>query len=181
MIEPSPITASLLTGARAETKAFLRIDTADEDGLLDQFLADAAALAEAFTGQALFIRPFREILPARRDWSRLSIAPVRAVMAVDAVPVTGSPFALAADRYVLDIDAQGDAWVRVPHDPGTSRVSLQVSAGLAADWASLPEPVRLGILRLAAHFYSHRDAPDDAGPPAAVAALLRPWRRMRLS
>jgi len=29
--------------------------------------------------------------------------------------------------------------------------------------------------------FAHRDAPDDAGPPAVVAALWRPWRRMRLA
>lgn len=41
-----------------------------------------------------------------------------------------------------------------------------------------PPAVVQGIIRLAAHLYAHRD--DDAGPPAAVAALWRPYRQMRL-
>jgi hypothetical protein len=38
------------------------------------------------------------------------------------------------------------------------------------------------VLRLAAHFYTYRtDAGAQAEPPAAVAALWRPWRRLRLA
>jgi uncharacterized phage protein (predicted DNA packaging) len=54
-------------------------------------------------------------------------------------------------------------------------------AGLSVDWSTSPAPLRQGIVRLVAYFYAHRDAADDAGPPAAVAALWRPYRRMRLA
>ena len=62
-----------------------------------------------------------------------------------------------------------------------ARLRVGYHAGLAPDWPSLPEPLRQGIVRLVAHMFAHRDAPDDAGPPAVVAALWRPWRRMRLA
>jgi uncharacterized phiE125 gp8 family phage protein len=52
---------------------------------------------------------------------------------------------------------------------------------MAPDWTGLPEALRQGVVRLAAHFYTHRTAAEDEGPPAAVTALWRPWRRMRLS
>ena len=83
--------------------------------------------------------------------------------------------------YGIDIDAHAQGWVRVIQPGSAGRVRVSLSAGLSADWAGLPEPVRLGILRLAAHIHAHRDAADDVGPPAAVAALLRPWRRLRLA
>jgi uncharacterized phiE125 gp8 family phage protein len=54
------------------------------------------------------------------------------------------------------------------------------SAGIAEEWSGVPEPLRQGIVRLAAHLYTHRDSADDAGPPAVVTALWRPYRRMRL-
>ena len=181
MIEPSPIPLALLAGAQAEAKAYLRIDSPDEDALIDQMLGQAAALAEAFTAQMLFTRPCVEIVPAAREWTQISTAPVRAITAVDGLPLQGAAFALPVDAYAIDIDASGRGWVRVPSPGGASRVRVTMTAGLAPGWTSLPDPVRLGILRLAAHFYTHRDAPDDAGPPAAVAALLRPWRRMRLT
>ena len=57
-----------------------------------------------------------------------------------------------------------------------------VTAGLAADWAGLPDGLRHGVIRLAAHHYRERDAASAAAsPPAAVAALWRPWRAMRLA
>jgi len=43
----------------------------------------------------------------------------------------------------------------------------------------LPEPLRQGIVRLAAHLYTVRGE-AEAPPPACVAALWRPWRRLRL-
>jgi hypothetical protein len=43
----------------------------------------------------------------------------------------------------------------------------------------VPEPLRQGIVRLAAHLYAARGE-VEAVPPAAVAALWRPWRRVRL-
>ena len=71
-------------------------------------------------------------------------------------------------------------WVRLVAPDPTVKFVATYSAGLAADWNGIPEPLRLGIVRLVSHFYSHRDAPDAGGVPAAVAALWRPWRRMRL-
>jgi hypothetical protein len=35
-------------------------------------------------------------------------------------------------------------------------------------------------VRLTAHLYTHRSLDGGAGPPAAVTALWRPWRRLGL-
>jgi hypothetical protein len=45
-----------------------------------------------------------------------------------------------------------------------------------ADWAAVPAPVAHGMVVLAAHLFENRGR-DDA-PPAAVAALWRPYRRL---
>lgn len=180
MIEPEPIPAPLLAPARDEAKAYLRIEHAEEDALIDRLIADATALAEGFTAQQLLQRDAVEILTSGSGWQRLTSAPVRNITGVEGLPAEGAAFPLPVDGYAIDIDAHGQGWVRVINPGAAGRVRVTLSAGLASDWAGLPEPVRLGILRLAAHLFTHRDAADDAGPPAAVAALLRPWRRMRL-
>ena len=154
---------------------------AAEDALLDQLIAEATVLAEAFTAQGLLIRDRSEILDARPDWQRLSLTPVRSVASVEGLTVDGGAVSLPLAAISTDIDARGDGWVRVAAGAGAPRVRVRMSVGLAPRWSELPEPVRLGIIRLAAHYFTHRDAAEDAGPPAAVAALLRPWRRMRLS
>jgi hypothetical protein len=51
---------------------------------------------------------------------------------------------------------------------------------MADDENGVPEPIRQGVLRLIAHLFTSRDG-TDGEPPAAVTALWRPYRRMRLS
>jgi uncharacterized phiE125 gp8 family phage protein len=72
--------------------------------------------------------------------------------------------------------------VKVLRAGTAARVAVRFTAGLAADWSGLPDGLRQGVLRLAAAQYRERetDGPPP-GPPAAVAALWRPWRRMRLA
>src|SRR3546814_2145352 len=84
---------------------------------------------------------------------------------------------VSADNHAIDIDANGDGWVRMSSGP-TTTIRVRYQAGMAADWNGVPEPLRQGIVRLVAHMHLHRDG--DQSPPAAVAALWRPWRRMRL-
>lgn len=65
------------------------------------------------------------------------------------------------------------------HPGSASRIDVRFTAGMAASWSDLPEPLRQGIVRLAAHGHLARDN-GDAAPPAMVSALWRPWRRVRL-
>ena len=63
--------------------------------------------------------------------------------------------------------------------PGAAgRVAVSFTAGLAADWGALPPPLAQGVAMLIAHLFNDRDG--GRAPPAAVAALLRPYRAMRL-
>lgn len=165
---PGPLAVSL-----AEAKALLRLDGDSEDALIASQIRTAMGLCEAFTGQWLIVREGRQPLAADMVWQRISVAPVQAVLGVT------TPAGGFAD-WEADISADGTGWVRcrVPPPPGAQ---VQFSAGLGADWNAVPEPLRAGIIRLVSHFYTHRDAADAGPPPAAVAALWRPWRRLRLA
>ena len=164
-----------------EAKAYLRIDGEEEDGLIAALVRSATNLCEGFIGQALIARAVVETVPAAGAWRRLSVTPVRAISGVDGLPAGGTAFALPVDAFAIDIDANGDGWVRVAQPGSAARVAVHYQAGLAADWNGVPEALRQGIVRLVAHLFSHRDATGDgAEPPTAVAALWRPWRRMRL-
>jgi len=170
--------------ALAEAKALLRAGDAGEDALIGAMLASAACLCERFTGQVLIARTLRETLgarhpPHRRGWRKLARTPVRAIGAVERIGEGGGATLVPAGDYAVDIDANGDGWIRVDPAPGPVRVSFE--AGLATDWDGVPMALRQGVLRLAAHLYTYRtDSGAQAEPPAAVAALWRPWRRLRL-
>jgi uncharacterized phiE125 gp8 family phage protein len=180
MIDDAGMAAALTPGI-ADAKAYLRIEAADEDGLIGGLIAAAGDICEGFTGLTLIERPLRETIPLHDDWRRLTRTPVRSITGVEGLPPGGgAAFALAASAFAIDIDANGDGWVRILNPGAATRVTVTYRAGLGAAWTNLPLVLRQGVLRLVAHLYAHRDAGDDAGPPAAVAALWRPWRRMRL-
>ena len=179
MISISPIIVT--ADAVDELKTYVRIETDDEDTLLSSLIATAASHGEAFTGQRFLQRPHKDRLPVSSAWQRLGATPVQAISLVTGLPAAGAPFALAAAAYALDIDGSGDGWVRMTEPGLAKRVDVTFTAGIAADWGGLPETIRHGVIRLAAHLHAVRDAPEDGGPPAIVAALWRPWRRMRLS
>lgn len=184
MLSPAPIV--LPAEASDEAKAFLRIETAGEDALVARLATSAAELCESFTGQALLARGFSETLPVdpvspgAGVWMRLARTPVRAISTVETLTSDGVAATLPVDAYAVDIDASGDGWVRVTQPGDARRVRVTYEAGLAADWPALPAALRQGMARLTAHLFTHRDGATDAGPPAAVTALWRPWRRMRL-
>jgi uncharacterized phiE125 gp8 family phage protein len=164
-----------------ELKSWLRIVGGEEDALLAGLIRSAADLCEQFTRLALIERDVEQTLAARPVWARLAQAPVRAILAVSALSGSGEPAPLGADDFAVDIDAAGDGWVRVLASGGAGRVVATYRAGLAADWNGVPEALRHGVLRMAAHLYARRDRDDGAAPPAAVAALWLPYRRLRLN
>lgn len=165
----------------AEIKAFLRIGHSDEDALLAGLARSASDACEAFTGRVLVSRPIDEMLAPRGGWARLGLAPVRAIETVAAVTSGGVEATLSADSYAIDIDAAGEGWVRLTRPIEATRVRIRYCAGFADAPAGVPEALRHGVIRLVAHLYTHRDRADGGPPPAAVTALWRPWRRLRLS
>ena len=165
----------------AEVRAYLRVDAGMDDSVLAACAIAAVGHAEQFTGQILIRRGAHEIVTAGSGWQILQAMPVQSVVGVTGIPAEGANFAMAASAWEAKISSRGEAYFRVVQPGIAGRAELALVAGLAADWASLPESLRLGLLRLAGHFYNNRDASDDVGPPAASLALLLPFRRMQLA
>jgi uncharacterized phiE125 gp8 family phage protein len=164
-----------------EAKAYLRVDGDEDDAPLGAIILAAIGHAEGFLNQMLIQRSVRNLIPASSAWRRLGATPVASITGVIGIPAEGARFALPVGAYAVDIDSSGDGWARVMQPGAAGRVEVVYQAGLASEWSTVPEAIKLGVLRLIGHLYANRDAGDDSGPPAAVAALLRPWRRMNLS
>ncbi|WP_017672465.1 phage head-tail connector protein [Blastomonas sp. AAP53] len=171
--------AAIAPLALAEAKAFLNVTRDGDDAVLTGHLRSAAGLCEQFIGQSLLVREYRETLPVARAWQRLGARPVHAITSVSGINAAGERFALASDAFAIDISADGSGRVRVLRPGSASRIEVRYDAGLAAHWGDLPEPLRQGIIRLAAHVHLARDT-GDAAPPAMISALWRPWRVVRL-
>jgi uncharacterized phiE125 gp8 family phage protein len=163
----------------AEAQAYARVETGEEEALLAGLVRTASALCESFTGQVLVARPFEEMLPLERKWQRLSLTPVRTIDEVALVWPDGCSAVLPTGEFEVEIDGRGDGWVRAIGEDAR-RLRVRGHAGLAIEPNGVPEPLRQGILRLVAHLFATRDG-RDGEPPAAVSALWRPYRRMRLA
>lgn len=170
-----PLAAVSLT----EAQAYSRVETGEEEALLAGLVRTASALCESFTGQVLMSRPFEEVLPPGSAWQRLGLTPVRAIEEIAAIAADGSATVMPAAEYEIDIDSRGDGWVRLSNGGGR-KLRVRGQAGLASEPNGVPEPLRQGILRLVAHLFATRDG-SGGDPPAAVTALWRPYRRMRLA
>lgn len=176
----------------SEARAYLRLDGTEDDAALAAFLKAARELCEAFTGLVLIATRFQETqafvtLPGTPvPWTasrtvRLSKRPLRQVAALTLISADGTRTPLSPTDYTVEEDPHGAARLRMTFlPPAGARVEADYWAGLGADWNTVPEALRTGILRLAAHLYAHRDNPADSGPPLAVAALWRPYRIGRL-
>lgn len=152
------IPSAAIAGAVAAARGVLRLEEG-EDAVLAAMAATALSLAEAFVGQRLIVRQFEDRVAADGAWRRLAAEPV--------VAVTGD--------HSADIDADGVGWVRAS---GGGLASVTYSAGLAGSWEALPPAIAQGCALLVAWLFEHREG--GSAPPAAIAALWRPWRRVRV-
>ncbi len=169
---------AVVADAAAAAAGYLRI-AEPPDAAMTRGAGTALALAEAFCGQRLIGRTCEAMIGIGGDWQRLPALPVSAIEGLSGLPARGAAFVLPIEAYAVDIDASGIGWVRVTAPGEASRIAVRYTAGLATAWNTLPEPVMQGVVLLAAHLFEHRDG--GAAPPAAVAALWRPFRRMRLA
>ncbi|KQM64424.1 hypothetical protein ASE75_10690 [Sphingomonas sp. Leaf17] len=170
------VPASAIAEAVVATRAFLRSGETGEDTVLARAAGSAFALAEAFIGAVPIVAMQEDVLTVSGGWQRLARAPVQAIAGVTGLPAGAAPFVLPVGAYAIDIDGTGHGWVRVAAPGDAARVAVAYSAGLAGDWATLPMGIAQGIVMLTAHLVDQRGS--GAGPPAAVAALWRPWRRV---
>ncbi|MAC58302.1 MAG: hypothetical protein CMH85_08495 [Novosphingobium sp.] len=172
--------AALPGAALAELKQWLGITTTGDDTPLLSLLTTALEVCEGFTGQMPLETECEEVLPARAGWHTLSTRSVLAISGAEIVAADGSRSPLDATAYEIDLDADGTGRIRLPDTD--ARVAVRFTAGLASDWTQLPETLRHGLTRLAAHQHRERESEGAAPlPPASVAALWRPWRRMHLA
>ena len=175
------VPADLAGAALDELKAWLAISTPADDAALVALLRAALDTCEAFTGTMPLEAECEETLPADTGWHMLAARPVQSITQVDTLADDGTRAPLAVGDYAVDLDADGTGRVQLLRRPATGRVTVRFTAGMASDWSGLPDGMRHGTLRLAAHHYRHRNEGSEAGtPPSAVVALWQPWRRMRL-
>ncbi|MDZ3830343.1 MAG: hypothetical protein U0S50_00830 [Sphingopyxis sp.] len=162
-----------------EARRWMRMGADDEDAVVAQIVRAATNICEAFVGRALIVRPIEEVVALDGGAVRLAMRPVVAVDGVALLPPGGDAVALDPGGYGVAIGRDGAARVTVHERRDAARARIAYRAGMADSANGIPEAIRQGIIRMAQYLHLARDG-DDAAPPAAVAALWQPWRRLTL-
>lgn len=192
---------SLVTGATLlphtidEIKAHARVedDQVDEDGLLMTYYRAALAHLEGedgILGRALLTQTW-DLRMDRFPWSDsmpilVPLSPLASVTSITYTDTDGTSQTWAASKY--DVDANSEPGRIVPSYgesyPATrdeiDAVTVRFVAGYGAARASVPEPIRLALLALTAHWYEER-VPIITGTivsrtPFHVDQLVAPYR-----
>lgn len=135
----------------AETKAWLRVETAAEDELVGALIASARLVVESLTRRTLVSQTWRLVLDA---WPPgvsppivpLPFSPVRNVPAVRVFNALGEATSIAPQVFAVET-VGGDARLRFsaqPPAPGRAAggIEIDVEAGFSPDAAGVPAPLR---------------------------------------
>jgi len=175
----------------AEVKAHLRIDANDEDALLTALIAAARMFVERTFGIALITQGwsyFFDFWP-QAGCITLPIRPVRAVAAVKVHDSAGGSVALDTASYAVDVLSEPARLVlkgALPPAPSRELNAFEVAftGGYGDEADDVPAPIRHALKLLVAHWFERRDPVVlESGAqevPTMVAALLSPYRRVRL-
>jgi uncharacterized phiE125 gp8 family phage protein len=176
-----------------ETKAWLRLDSDDEDQLLSALIVSARLTLEAHTRRFFVTQSWRMTFDAwpasvlRRKSLSVPFAPMRSVAAIRVFDADDAEQTLDAETYrAPPAQERGRIVFReAPQSPGRDGdgVEIDVVAGYGDDAADTPEPLRRAVLALVAHWHENRGDQAEAAArlPTLVAALARPYRRERLA
>ena len=175
-----------------EMKAQVRVLEADDDALIQGLLDSAVGYldgADGILGRCLVTQTWQQEFAAWGIGLRLPFPDVIGIT-IRYFDADGVLQVLASGEYELVEDDKGarlrwkDSFSAPALAPDMALpIRVEVTAGFGAA-SDVPEPLKLSIKLLAAHWYENREAVQMAGGmndvPLAFTALIAPWRRVGL-
>lgn len=172
----------------AEAKAWLRLDSNDEDTTVSALIVAARMAVEQAARRLLVHQSWRIVADRWPDDGvlRLPLAPVAAITAIRVRDAEGTPQTVSPAAYRAELKRDPARLVLTAPVPlpglATSGIEIDVTAGFSASPAEVPEPLRHAMRLLLARWFDNRGdiAADAATLPADVALLVSPYCRPRL-
>jgi len=169
-------------------KLFLRIDHADEDGLITDFIQSARIQIETLCRQTLITRSQRLTLTPPFDRAlSLNVAPIQSVDkvtlhlvedATESVPLENSIVNLRSAPATLTPKTLGLFGWNKRSD--IQAITVEVTAGYGDTVADVPMPLRQAMLLLVGQAYEYRAGQNAPSIPMMVDALIMPYRSLKL-
>jgi uncharacterized phiE125 gp8 family phage protein len=176
----------------AEAKAYLRVDHAHEDQLIQTLIAASRVHVEAATRRALIEQSWRvtaDAWPGGRD-VRLPIGPLQELLAIRVFDADGEATELELTQFIIEAGS-APGRIAMPRSVGglpAAREKLAVEIDFVVGYGEAAEDVPAGLkqamLVLIAHWFEHRDAVLMAGSGAIVPGgfdrVVAPYRVVSL-
>ncbi|CAH1656745.1 conserved hypothetical protein [Hyphomicrobiales bacterium] len=170
-----------------DMKTYLRVCDDGEDDLIASLITAAREAVETTTGRRMMRQTWRLVLdrwPHGRIL-RVPIVPLLGLAAIRVADASGSPQSVPPGYFIVDA-LSGAGRIALGPDvppPGIALggIELDIVAGYGTDPERVPMPMRQALRQLVAGWYERRgDTAAAASLPAEVAALLAPYRGVRL-
>jgi uncharacterized phiE125 gp8 family phage protein len=171
--------------ALADAKTFAKIETVEDDALVQALIVAARLKLEAATRRFLVTQTWRLKRPTAGlgRTVRVPVAPVQSVSAIRWRDPGGAATTLDPSAYQVEPAALPALVTLLQAPPATGFVELDLVMGYGAA-AAVPEPLRHALRLLVATWYEDRGALAMTGPaapwPATVEALVGPYRGLAL-
>jgi uncharacterized phiE125 gp8 family phage protein len=147
----------------AEAKQHLRVDSTDQDTLIQSLITAARIYCEKHTRRTLAPATFRYTLdefPACNRPVRLPVPPVSAVLSISYVDTDGNTQTLDPTGYHLDLDSEparitpafNTVW------PATRQQTNAVTIQFTAGYSAVPDGLKAAMKLLIGAWYENRDA-----------------------
>jgi uncharacterized phiE125 gp8 family phage protein len=173
----------------AEAKAFLRVETDDDDAVVASLIAAARSQVEALTRKVMLAQTWRVVLDEwpRDGRIRAGVAPVTDVIAARVFDSDGNSADIDLERFLC---GTMPGIIVVPMwsmpVPGRTRagIEIDVAAGFGAAADDVPQLLRNAVRTLAAHWYDNRGLVAIGGSvamlPGSVSAMIASYRTLYL-
>ena len=153
----------------AETKAQMRVESSDDDAIIQRLIASAVAFVDAqgALGKAMITQTWGQWLSPNPGTVYLSLGPVQSVSAIKYYDVDGAlQTATLADFNVFGTPNRisvspksGYAWpVTQTRDDA---IKIEYIIGYGSSSTSVPETVRHALMMLVAHWYDMRETSTE--------------------
>jgi uncharacterized phiE125 gp8 family phage protein len=145
-----------------EAKAWLRVDTSDQDTMISDIIAGARDYCEKYTGRALVTQTLAARWDAFPEVIKLPRFPVASVTSIQYVDSDGTTQTLASTEYTTDIYSQparitpayGKSWPTTRDQVNAVTVTF-VGGGAAA---AVAPAIRIAMRMLIAHWFDNPSA-----------------------
>ncbi|MDX1974467.1 MAG: head-tail connector protein [Rickettsiales bacterium] len=169
----------------AEAKLYLRIDHAQDDTLISDLITTARHMAEQHLKRSLMTQSWKLTMDGCEHFALdlygeqivpLSMGPIASITNIMAVDREGT--STEVDNSYYRLSATRDA-VLMNAGVNGFRIEITYSAGYG-DAASVPRPIKLGLLSHVAALFDGRGLDADTALPASCLSLYASYREVGL-